>query len=225
MMAGKSIALVETGKPPTAPFDGIAHAGALSFEFSGAKHRIIVNCGHKSGADWLQASRATAAHSTVTVGNTNSSQVSGDGPGPGPIVVSVQRKEDEGNLWLDMEHDGYVARSGLYHRRRLYLSADGGQLRGEDVIEGARTEGHVGLPITARFHLHPDVLASHTTDGALLKLANGQGWQFRAAGGVIALEESIYLGGEGEVRRAEQITISAEVEAGGTSLKWALARI
>jgi uncharacterized heparinase superfamily protein len=225
MMAGKSIALVETGKPPIAPFDGIAHAGTLSFEFFAAKHRIIVNCGHRSGANWLQASRATAAHSTVTVGNANSSQVSGDGLRPGPMVVSVHRKEDDGNLWLDMEHDGYVARSGLYHRRRLYLSADGGQLRGEDVIEGARTEGRVGLPITARFHLHPDVHASHTADGALLKLANGQGWQFRAAGGVIALEESVYLGAPGEVRRTEQITISAELEPGGTSLKWALARI
>jgi len=224
MMAGKSIALVEAGKPPAAPFDGIAHAGTLSFEFSAAKHRIIVNCGHRTG-NWLQASRATAAHSTVTVGNTNSSQVSGDGLGLGPMMVSVHRKEDDGNLWLDMEHDGYLARSGLYHLRRLYLSADGGQLRGEDVIEGARTEGRVGLPITARFHLHPDVHASHTTDGALLKLANGQGWQFRAAGGVIALEESVYLGAPGEVHRTEQITISAEVEAGGTSLKWALARI
>jgi uncharacterized heparinase superfamily protein len=39
------------------------------------------------------------------------------------------------------------------------------------------------------------------------------------------VEESIYLGGKGEVRRAEQITISAAVETGGTSLKWALARI
>jgi uncharacterized heparinase superfamily protein len=225
MMAGKSIALVDTGKPPNPPFDGVAHAGTLSFEFSVAKHRIIVNCGHRPGADWSQASRATAAHSTVTVGNTNSSQISGDGVAAGPMAVNVHRKEDEGNLWLDLEHDGYVARSGLYHRRRLYLSADGGQLRGEDVIEGARTEGRVGLPITARFHLHPDVHASHTSDGALLKLGNGQGWQFRAAGGVIALEESIYLGGAGEVRRAEQITISAEVEAGGTSLKWALAKI
>jgi uncharacterized heparinase superfamily protein len=73
--------------------------------------------------------------------------------------------------------------------------------------------------------LHPDVHASHTADGALLKLANGQGWQFRAAGGVIALEESVYLGAPGEVRRTEQITISAELEPGGTSLKWALARI
>ena len=225
MMAGTSIALVDTGKPPAAPFNGIAHAGTLSFEFSAANHRIIVNCGHRAGANWLQASRATAAHSTVTVGNTNSSQVSGDSPGPGPMVVNVHRKEAEGNLWLDMEHDGYLARSGLYHRRHLYLSADGGQLRGEDVIEGARTEGRVEFPIIARFHLHPDVHASRTSDGALLKLANGQGWQFHAAGGVIAVEESIYLGGKGEVRRAEQITISAAVETGGTSLKWALARI
>ena len=223
MMAGKSVALVDAGKPPNPPFDGVAHAGTLAFEFSAAKHRIIVNCGHRGGADWLQASKATAAHSTVTIGDTNSSPLDGDSHGPKAMTLNVQRKEDDGNLWLDTEHDGYVPRSGLYHRRRLYLSADGGQLRGEDVIEGVRTEGRVGLPITTRFHLHPDVHASATSDGALLKLANGQGWQFRAAGGEIAMEESVYLGRPGEVRRAEQITITAEVEAGGTSLKWALA--
>lgn len=225
LMAGKSVALVDAGIPPSPPFDGVAHAGTLSFEFSAAKHRIIVNCGHRAGPQWLQASRATAAQSTVAIGNTNSSEVLAQGLGHRPTSVGIQRKEDEGNLWLETEHDGYVARAGLYHRRRLYLSAEGTQLRGEDVIEGARAEGRAGLPIAARFHLHPDVHASQTADGALLKLANGQGWRFRAAGGTVAVEESVYLGAPGKVRRAEQIIISAEVQPGGTTLNWALTRI
>ena len=59
-----------------------------------------------------------------------------------------------------------------------------------------------------RFHIHPDVRVSRLEGGGiLLKLPGGEGWRFRAGGGELGVEESIYLGGE-VVRRAEQLVIT-----------------
>ena len=61
---------------------------------------------------------------------------------------------------------------------------------------------------TVRFHIHPDVRVSRLEGGGiLLKLPNGEGWRFRAGGGELSVEESIYLGGEA-VRRAEQLVFA-----------------
>jgi len=46
--------------------------------------------------------------------------------------VLARREEAEGNAWLDLSHDGYRQHFGLVHHRRLYLSADGTDLRGQD---------------------------------------------------------------------------------------------
>ena len=225
LAAGKALVIVDAGAPAPAPFDAQAHAGTLSFECSVAKQRMIVNCGHRGGHDWQQASRATAAHSTLSLGGTNSSEVLNDGLGNRPGQVRISRREDEGNLWLDAEHGGYVGRASLFHRRRFYLVADGTELRGEDVIEGSRAESRAGLGVTVRFHLHPDVQVSKTGEGALVKLPSGEGWQFRAAGASLSIEETVYLGVRGQIRRAEQIVLASEVQAAAATLHWALTRI
>ncbi len=43
--------------------------------------------------------------------------------------------------------------------------------------------------------------------GILLKLPNGEGWRFRAGGGELSVEESVYLGGD-TVRRTEQLVVT-----------------
>ncbi|MDA0654153.1 MAG: heparinase II/III family protein [Proteobacteria bacterium] len=223
MSAGPSLALIDTGAPPPDPFAARAHAGSLAMEFSIGRERLIVNVGHREG-QWRDASRATASHSTLTLADSNSSQVRPEGLGQRPRQVTTSRQEDDGALWLDAKHDGYLDKFGLFHRRRAYMSADGTTLRGEDIVEGPG----VSVPkpdFALRFHLHPDVRASLTADGALLRLPGGSGWRFRAAGGELALDESVYLGRAGEIRRAEQIVLTGRVDADGSTIKWAFARI
>ena len=68
------------------------------------------------------------------------------------------------------------------------------------------------LPFAVRFHIHPDVRVSRLEGGGiLLKLPNGEGWRFRAGGGELTVEESIYLGGD-MVRRTEQLVITGQVQ-------------
>jgi len=223
LAAGRTLVLVDCGRPPRPGFDGHAHAGTLSFEMSVGRERLIVNCGaHPGDEGWRQVQRTTAAHSTLVIDDTNSSEILADGSiGRGPRVVLCRRQEVEGSLWLELSHDGYKHRYGLVHHRRLYLAAGGEELRGEDRLEG-RGSAH---SFAIRFHLHPQVQASlaQGNAAALLRLPGGSGWRLRCSGGEMAVEESIYLGRAGEMRRSQQIVVSGAV-ADDAVVKWGLRR-
>jgi uncharacterized heparinase superfamily protein len=221
LQAGRSVLIADCGVPPPPRIDRLAHAGTLSFEFSVGRDRMIVNCGAApAGGAWASASRATAAHSTLVIADTNSSELRAHGLGRRPERVEVQRQESGGAHWLDTSHDGYRKPFDAVHRRRLYLAASGDDLRGEDSVEAATPQ-----PFVVRFHLHPLVQASVQQGGAavLLRLAGGSGWQLRADGAPVALEESIYLGGA-EPRRSEQVVLGGN-QIGPQTVKWAITKV
>lgn len=224
LAAGRTVIVVDAGPPPPPGPDRHAHAGTLSFEMSVGRERLIVNCGGgaQSHEPWRAAIRATAAHSTVGVDDTNSMEIRADGGvGRRPVHVNCQRRESDGNLWLEINHDGYRENRDLVHRRHLYLDAPGEDLRGEDTLIGSG-----GQTYTARFHLHPRVHASAVEDGetVLLKLAKGGVWRFRAAGGAMALEESVYVDAVHGALKSEQIVVSGRLNGRSTMFKWALRR-
>lgn len=233
LQAGRTLVLLDSGRPPPPGYDHLAHAGTLSFEMSVGRERLIVNCGAQtaeggSGAvEWRSAQRSTAAHSTATLADTNSSELrSEDGIGARRAAVTCRRDEDEGNVWLEASHDGYQPLFGRNHHRRLFLSASGDDLRGEDSFPA---EAALARPCSfaVRFHLHPEVQAMAAQDGrsVVLRLPKGGGWRLRSAGGALALEPSVYLGQPGQIRRSQQIVLSGRAEAGETVVKWALQRM
>ncbi len=246
--ANRTLLLVDVGAPPAPGYEAHCFAGTLSFEMSVGKERLIVNGGASIGGSptWRRAMQSTLAHSTLTIADTNSTDIFDDDGwfgaparplgriiGRRPERVACRRDEADGAAWLEGSHDGYLKPFGLVHRRRLYLSPNGDDLRGEDILslpEGAaqvRPES-LGKPFTIRFHLHPTVRASLVQDGAaiLLRLSGG-GWRFRSAGAARppALEESVYLGQRGEPRRCEQITVAGDIGPEGATIKWALRRV
>lgn len=232
LAAGTSLVIVDAGSPPGRGMDGNAHAGTLSFEMSAAHERLVVNCGVYPGAapEWKRFMRFTAAHSTAVVDDTNSTEITDHGSleyRAGNVLVD--RAEDQGSQWLDMSHDGYRSLYGIIHRRRLWLSADGGDLRGEDMFTGP--DGRmVTVPdrrFILRFHLHPTVKATLAQSGqaVLMRLPSGRGWRLRASGAGVGLAESIYLGEDGRHRRTEQIVLVGQIPAEGAAVKWALTRM
>ncbi len=228
VQSGRSLLIADMGAP--ARNGRRVHAGTLSFELSAGKERIIVNCGTWRGDDtgWRKALRATAAHSTLTVNDTNSCELFDDGTiGTGPAKFDSNREDQEGAAWLVASHDGYREPFGLIHRRRLYIAPDGNNLRGEDTLKRADASNRGGRSFAIRFHLHPDVKASLVQDGGsvLLRPPSGSGWQLRASGGIIGLNESVYSGDGLNRRRSEQVIITGPVEADETVVKWALQRI
>ncbi|MEE9251562.1 MAG: heparinase II/III family protein [Alphaproteobacteria bacterium] len=234
----RTLVIADVGAPPPGAEDH-THAGTLSFEMSLGKERLIVNCGAGAGSNpaLRRRLRATAAHSTVTVEDTDSTEIF-EGGGLGgflgrrPATVACQREEADGAVWIDASHDGYLRPFGVVHRRRLYLSASGEDLRGEDTLAAA-TAGKpprrefTGRKFAVRFHLHPQVKASLVRGGgtALLRLPSGDGWRLRASGGELGLEDSVYLGARGEVQRTDQIVISGEIGQTGAQVKWAVRRV
>jgi uncharacterized heparinase superfamily protein len=222
LQAGRSVLIVDCGQPAPAKIDRLAHAGTLSFELSVGRDRMIVNVGAApaAGLEWRDATRATAAHSTLVIADTSSSELRAEGLGRRPERVEVQRQEASGAHWLEASHDGYMKPFGAIHRRRLYVSESGDDIRGEDAVEAETAQ-----PYTVRFHLHPDVDASAQQDGeaVLLRLPSGSGWRLRADGARLTLEESIYLGGP-QPRRAEQVVLTG-YQDGPQQVKWAITKV
>ena len=221
LQAGRSVLLVDCGAPPPPGVDRNAHAGTLSMELSIGRDRLIVNCGAFPAGppEWRDASRATAAHSTLVIADVSSSELKPDGLGRRPAVVEAQRQEANGAHWLEASHDGWKQLFGAVHRRRLYMAESGEDIRGEDAVEAATPQA-----FTVRFHLHPDVTASVQQDGeAVLLRLRGGGWRLRADGARITLEESIYLGGL-EPRRSEQVVLTGYAD-GPQQVKWAISKV
>ena len=97
----QAVLLVDAGVPPPPGLDSHAHAGTLSFEFYHGDQRVIVNCGAQpADGDWRLAQRATAAHSTIAVDDTNSSILMPDGMAwRGPPRSSTPARGGRGQ-WL-----------------------------------------------------------------------------------------------------------------------------
>jgi uncharacterized heparinase superfamily protein len=222
LQTGRTVMIMDCGPPPPPKLDRSAHAGTLSFELSIGRERLIVNCGAAPGAgpQWREACRATAAHSTLVIAETSSAELRPDGLGRRPEHVEVSRQEANGAHWLHASHDGWRIPFGAIHRRRIYMSESGEDIRGEDAVEAGTPQ-----PFVVRFHLHPGVEASVQQDGeaVLLRLPSGLGWRLRADGARVSLEESVYLGAA-EPRHAEQVVLTG-TQDGPQQVRWAITRV
>ncbi len=210
ILSGRSLLLVDAGPPPPAGFDNTAHAGTLSFEMSAGRERLITNCGTGMLPAWRDALRATAAHSTVSVEDTSSSEFRAATVSRRPAHVTLDHRQANGAHWLDLSHDGYMPNFGAVHHRRIYIADGGEDVRGEDSLVGRPNR------FALRFHLHPSVKALREGDepgsteeggAVLLTLPSGSAWRFRVDSGRLSVEEGIYLGGD-TPRRSLQIVIN-----------------
>ena len=230
LVANKVVVLADAAPPPIARVTEAGCASTLAFELSDGPERIVVNCGGAalSGAtipaSLARGLRTTAAHSTLTIDDTNSTAILASGAlGRGVTEVELDRRETPQGSRVEMSHDGYARRHGIIHRRLLILSPNGRELRGEDMLLPAPRSRRKGdKPYTLRFHLGRNVAASLTADnmGALLRIAGGPLWQFRTSEGTLAVEESLWVDGEGRPHPTEQLVVTGLTPAGGASIGW-----
>ncbi len=95
------VVLVADCAPPPAAASASGSASTLAFEMSDGARRLIVNCGGARPSGRLDAGlaaalRTTAAHSALTLADTNSTAISPDGTlGRGVVEVALDRREDE----------------------------------------------------------------------------------------------------------------------------------
>jgi len=231
-LEGGAAVLVMDGAPPPAGALG-RHAGAstLAFELSDGPCRLVVNCGGAPGLAHAlaQGLRTTAAHSTLTLADTNSTPLHDDGTvGRGVTEVELLRTRIEAGQRLEGSHDGYLRRFGLFHRRRLTLGNDGGVLDGEDrLVPASRRRGQAAGTAAIRFHLAPGVAAEPTDDGqgALLRPADGPAWQFRTRLGTLAVEPSLWIDPAGRPRPTTALVVGVEAPPTGVAVPWSFRRM
>lgn len=220
--AGQTVVLLDCGIADR--INDNESAGILAFQFSSGRRKIVVNCGlpRLATPEVRTVCRGSAAHSTLILAETNSSELIGvESMGQRRAKrVDCMRQEIDRNILVESEQDGYLELFGVLHRRALYLSPDGTDIRGEDRLTGG---GGVGGVI--RFHLHPDVGASLVEGGRSVLLRSGktEGWRFQTSADRPALEDSIYFG-DGVPRHCCQIVVSFAHEGPSTLLKWRFAR-
>lgn len=240
VVANKSILQFDAAPPPLARHARSGCASTLAFELSHGGQRIVVNCGGAACAGGLlpvrleQGLRATAAHSTLVLDDANSTAVMIGGKlGGGVSEVEVDRRaqaadKGAGATRIEASHNGYAARYGLTHRRILILRDDGTELRGEDLLVPISSKGKNGkVGFAIRFHLGPGIEVGLSEDGqgAGLALPDGTYWQFRAGGGQVSVEESLWADGQGRPQGIMQLVVSGLVSRGGGNFAWLLKKM
>src|SRR5206468_965508 len=136
-----TIIVIDGAPPPPQKIAEEGSASTLAFELSDGGQRLVVNCGGPgplpSGLldELVRGLRTTAAHSTLVLADTNSTNILDDGAlGKGVDDVAIERGEDNDSSRLEASHDGYVRAFGLIHKRSIMLGNDGKELRGSDQL-------------------------------------------------------------------------------------------
>lgn len=149
---------------------GHAHADTLSFELSVSGRRILVNSGTaRYGSDAERGrQRGTAAHNTVVVDESDSSEVwAGFRVARRARALLAAAQATPQGVLIEGCHDGYRRLAGRnVHYRQWRL--DGRSLRLEDRVSGSFRSA------AARFHVHPQLAARMSgTNAVTLVAANG----------------------------------------------------
>jgi uncharacterized heparinase superfamily protein len=231
---GVTTLIVDCGPPPPLEHAGRAHAGCLSFELAHANRAIVVNRGAPGPGhlSLLPDARATASHSTLTVGDASSGRLVraplldrlGSGSAvSGPAHVEARFADVDGGLSLVASHDGYLARFGLVHSRSLALSADGLALTGSDRLGPPRGTLRLArdLPFEVHFHLPPEASAVGDTSGVTIAVAGGRPWHLSAEGCHVSIEAATDFAAVRGPVAARQVVLRA-VCPGEARIDWRL---
>ena len=242
LQGGRTTLIVDGAAPPEGRS---SHASTNAFELTSGRRPLIVSCGSGTpfGADWHQAGRATASHSTLCIDGYSSSRfgaVDEESLVDKAQVTVLRLNPGENGMALHIAHDGWARTHGLSHVRDLALTNDGRHLTGVDKLSAITTaekrrfdqlmaEGRVkGVDFAVRFHLHPDVEAMLDMGGTAISLVlrSGEIWVFRPDGvAKLTLEPSIYLEkARMQPRATRQIVLSARASDFETALGWTLAK-
>lgn len=196
---------------------GHAHADTLSFELSLFSVRVIVNSGTSlyGLSEERLRQRGTPAHSTVTVGGRNSSDVwSGFRVGARARPFDAKVHQDGAHLIAEGSHDGYRCLPGRpVHSRRWELAP--GFLTVEDRVSPC---DHLA---EARFHLHPDVTAKQTSasEGAFL-MGGSKRVHWRAEGGPARIEDNTWHPEFGRTMPSQCLVLPLHDNASRLALSW-----
>src|SRR5205814_3043715 len=106
-----TIVVLDAAPPPAQKIAAQGSASTLAFEMSDGGQRLVVNCGGPGPLpsalpeQLIEGLRTTAAHSTLVLADTNSTNIAADGSlGKGVEDVAIDRSEDNDSSRLEASH-------------------------------------------------------------------------------------------------------------------------
>lgn len=237
LASGRSVLIVDAAPPPPLAMSAEAHAGCLSFEWSYGRDLVFVNGGAPSvsAVERRAAARSTASHNTLHLAECASSELLREHPLESRLGAPPLRYPDRVDMKtllpqgpdarpsLQFCHDGYVARFGLVHQRRLSLEDDGRTLSGVDVLvgrEGAMRLPH-DLPFAIHFHLprRAEARCLPGTHRALVELASGLSVIFEAEGAQVSVEPGWHFAMPARPAETSQLVLRGST-FGESEIRW-----
>ena len=168
----------------------------------------------------------------------------------GSLANQISGSVEAFNLWSEKLLDttsiitasqtGYQADYGLIYERKLELISNGCALFGTDRFycggkksrnrfdKSILEQGGKSIPFVAVFHIAPDVEAALDLGGTAvsLQLPNNEMWIFKASGGKLALQDSLYFTTERiRPRATKQIVVTSHVVNYEGEINWLLTRL
>ena len=200
-------------------------ASTLSLEFSSNNEKIITNCGalERLGGNAAYL-RYTAAHSSITIENTNISEIRQNQPiSKYPQLVDF--KQDKKNNWVTCEgsHNGYIKNYKKIIKRKIYFKELEGSLYGEDHIISSIPKNYEAF-YHIRFHIMPSISITETNKkrSIILKTKNNFIWTFNSSADLV-LEESIFVDNN-DTTKTNQIVIKGITKNNREIIKWSLTK-
>ena len=209
--------LIDCGIPKNYDATYKAHSCTTTFELSHKKKKIIINS--LPGLD-QKIIRATAAHSTLTLNNTNAYKLlENEHLSRVPDKLKVLRTERYGSNVVELENYGYKNQYDAVHKRLIYIDKEGLDIRGEDNIYCP-----MEVVFDIRFYLDQTIktLMTNNEKNVALKLANGIGWKFSSSLNKIKIITNRNIGVDNQPITNEHILLTGKTKELITVVRWSL---
>ena len=201
-------------------------AGTLAFEFSSGGEKIITNCGaSESLGKNPEYLRFSAAHSTITLQNTNISEIKENNPHiKYPQSVTFDTNIVSGNTIFEGSHNGYQKKFDKIIKRKIEIKNNENKIVGEDKIISLKSRnGKVIYHI--RFHLVPGFIFNFTNNkkNIILKSKLNSMWLFKSDT-ELSVEDSILVDKNTTIP-TKQIVIKGITNNNKQVKQWSLEKI
>ena len=232
ILKNKNVSIaMDIGSNPDKEFSNNYQSGALSFELSCAKEKVICNSGYFQNYKHRlnNISRSTATHSTLILDNTSITKFKKEINGCSKIqknfkILNKKIINEKNVLGLTASHDGYQKRYGTIHERKIEFYPNDNKLIGFDKLIKKKNFKSTNFEI--RFHLLPKSKVTKTQDGnvILIELENS-GWKFSANNNLIDVESGLYFGNKNSFVENQNIFISGTTQKEDQVISWIIEKI
>ncbi len=209
--------IVDCGIPKNYHATYKAHSCSTTFELSYKKNKIIINS--LPGLE-KKINRKTAAHSTLTLNNTNAYKIlKNEHLSRVPDKMNVKRIERYGANVIEIENYGYKNQYDAIHKRLIYIDNKGLDIRGEDNIYCPM---EINFDIRFYLDLNLKTLIINNGKNIVLRLPNGSGWKFSSSLEKLDIVSNRNININNQPITNEHIHLKGKIKELITVIKWSL---